>query len=72
MPIGSPKTAAGANMMLPIEAEFVVTGLTGSQTWDAAYDVETLVASTGLKFGGPNDTAGNDAFGGFQFEVWGL
>jgi hypothetical protein len=32
--------------------------------------VETVVASTGLKYGGPNNTTTNDAFGGFAFEVW--
>ncbi len=36
----------------------------------AAYGVETLVASTGLKYGGPNNTTANDAFGAFQFEIW--
>lgn len=54
------------------EALFLITGLTSgaAQTWDAAYGVETLVASTGLKYGGPNNTTANDAFGGFIFEVW--
>lgn len=53
-------------------AEFVVTGLTpaASLTWDAAYGVETLVAATGIKYGGPNDTTANNAFGAFGFEVW--
>lgn len=52
-------------------AEFLVTGLTpGAVNWDAAYGVETVVASTGLKYGGPNNTSANDAFGGFAFEVW--
>ena len=37
---------------------------------DAAYGVETLVASTGIKYGGPNNTTANDAFGGFAFEAW--
>jgi hypothetical protein len=54
------------------ESLFLVTGLTpgASQTWDAAYGVETLVSSTGLKYGGPNNTTANDAWGGFAFEVW--
>jgi hypothetical protein len=53
-------------------AEFVVTGLTpaASLTWDAAYGVETTVAATGIKYGGPNNTTANDAFGAFGFEVW--
>ena len=57
---------------LQAESAFVVTGLTPSQqlTWDAAYGVETLVAVTGLKYGGPNNTTANDAFGGFAFEIW--
>lgn len=55
-----------------VESVFTVGGLTPGQslTWDAAYGVETGVASTGLKYGGPNDTTVNNAFGGFQFEVW--
>jgi len=69
-PIGGLRASALATSQLAQEAEFVVTGLSGSYTWDAAYGVETLVASTGLKYGGPNDSSGNDAFGGFLFEVW--
>lgn len=54
------------------ESTFVVSGLTpaANLTWDAAYGVETLVAATGLKYGGPNNATANDAFGAFQFEVW--
>lgn len=61
-----------ATTLLKAEAEFLVTGLTpgANLTWDAAYAVETLVASTGLKYGGPNNTTANDAFGGFAFEIW--
>lgn len=52
-------------------AEFVVPGLTpGSITLDAAYGVETVVAATGLKYGGPNNTTGNDNWGAFRFEIW--
>lgn len=53
-------------------AEGLITGLTpgASITLDAAYGVETVVASTGLKYGGPNNTTGNDNFGGFAFELW--
>lgn len=63
---------AVATTMVNVEALFVVTGLTPSTsyTWDAAYGVETVVASTGLKYGGPNDATANNAFGGFVFEVW--
>lgn len=72
LPIGAPRTAAGATLMMPIESEFIVTGLSGSQTWDAAYGVETLVASSALKYGGPNDALGADAWGGLLFEGWAL
>lgn len=61
-----------ATTFLTVEGIFVVTGLSpaASLTWDAAYGVETVVASTGLKYGGPNNTTANDAFGGFTFEIW--
>lgn len=61
-----------ATTLMNVEAVAVIEGLTpgASLTWDAAYGVETLVASTGLKYGGPNNTTANDAFGGFSFEVW--
>lgn len=54
------------------EATFLVPGLTPAAqlTWDAAYGVETVIALTGLKYGGPNDITANNAFGAFQFEVW--
>lgn len=58
--------------MVQAEALFVMTGLTpgASYTWDAAYGVETAVTSTALKYGGPNDTTANNAWGPFIFEVW--
>ena len=65
------QSTAGATDLVAIEACSVLTGLTpGSMTLDAAYGVETVVASSGLKYGGPNDTTVNNAFGGFTFEVW--
>ena len=52
-------------------AEFTISGLTpGEVTWDAAYGVENAVASSAIKYGGPDDTTGANAFGGFLFEVW--
>lgn len=71
-PAGLVNGNLAATTFLTVEALFVVTGLTpgASLTWDAAYGVETVVASTGLKYGGPNNTTGNDAFGGFAFEIW--
>lgn len=71
-----PKAVVGgtalATTFLSVEALFVVNGLTpsASLTWDAAYAVETIVAATGIKYGGPNDTTVNNAFGGFAFEIW--
>lgn len=70
-PIGGLKTTALATGQLAIQAEFVITGLSaGSHTYDAAYGVETAVAATSLRYGGPNDTTANNAYGGFLFEVW--
>jgi hypothetical protein len=65
--------AQAATSLVNVEALFPVTGLTAgaSLTWDAAYSVETIVASSGIKYGGPNTATTNDAFGGFIFEVWG-
>ena len=61
-----------ATSLTSVEALFPVTGLTpGNQyTFDAAYGVEVVVAATGLKYGGPNNTTGSDAFGAFIFEIW--
>lgn len=71
-PVGGLKTTAVATALATQDATFVVGGLTGGApyTWDAAYGVETLVASTGIKYGGPNDTTANNAFGAFQYEIW--
>lgn len=61
-----------ATTLVKAEAEFTINGLTGgaSIVLDAAYAVETVVAATGLKYGGPNNTTANDAFGGFSFEIY--
>jgi hypothetical protein len=71
-PIGGLKNTAVATAMVTQEAFGLVTGLTPSANlnWDAAYGVETTVTSTGLKYGGPNNTTANDAFGAFIFEIW--
>lgn len=62
---------AVATALVIVETEILIPNLTpGAVSWDAAYGVETLVAATGLKYGGPNNTTANDAFGGFSFEVW--
>lgn len=61
-----------ATTLQNVEARFLITGLTPGQqhVLDAAYGVETVVASTALKYGGPNNTSANDAFGGFVFELY--
>jgi hypothetical protein len=73
-PIGGLKTTALATTRLVRDGQAIVTGLTpgNSYTWDAAYAVQVVVASTGIKYGGPNDTTTDNAFGGFLFEVWGI
>jgi hypothetical protein len=71
-PAGLLNGNAAATNFLTVESTFVVPSLTpgASLTWDAAYGVETLVASTGLKYGGPNDATANNAFGAFLYEIW--
>lgn len=70
-PIQSLGNTAVATALVNVYAEFTATGLApGAMNVDAAYGVETLVAATGLKYGGPNNTTANDAFGGFVFEAW--
>lgn len=68
---GNPATAVNTAFMVQ-DTAFMVTGLTAgsSLTWDAAYSVETAVTGTGLKYGGPDNTTTNDAFGGFLYEIW--
>lgn len=71
-PIGGLKNTAVATALVTHEATFVVSGLTpaASKTWDAAYGVETPIASTGIKYGGPDNATTNNAFGAFVFEIW--
>lgn len=71
-PAGGLKTTALATSQLALEGEFLVSGLTPgtSYTWDAAYAVQVAITSTGLKYGGPNNTTTDDAWGGFAFEIW--
>lgn len=61
-----------ATSFIPVESVFTVSGLTpgASLTWDAAYGVETGQSSSGLKYGGANDTTANNAFGCFHFSIW--
>ena len=55
-------------------AEFTVSSGLGtigtSCQLDAAYGVEVEVGSSALKWGGPNDTTSDNAWGGFQFSVF--
>lgn len=70
-PVQSLGNTAVATALVNVEADFIVTGLTpGAMNVDAAYGVETIIASTGLKYGGPNDATANNAFGGFVFEIY--
>jgi hypothetical protein len=70
-PIQTLGNTAVATALLNVEAQFIVTGLTpGAANFDAAYAVETIVAATGIKYGGPNDTTVNNAFGAFVIEAW--
>lgn len=67
----APCTANVATQTFMLDAEFTVPGLTpGAANFDAAYGVEVVVASTNIKYGGPNNTTTNDAWGGFLFEAW--
>lgn len=55
---------------IPFVGEWVIAGLTPGQalTWDAAYSVE-VAGSGAIKWGGPN-TAADDAFGGFSYNIF--
>lgn len=70
-----PEGNAGAPLattLQMIEAIMVIPGLTPGVviSLDAAYGVETAVASTGIKYGGPDTATANSAFGAFSMEVW--
>ncbi len=71
-PIGGLKNTAVATAFVTQEMVMTITGLTSGATynWDAAYGVETVLASTGIKCGGPNNATANDAYGALIFEVW--
>lgn len=71
-PCGAHKTTATTTTLLTVEGECIVSGLTPDTeyTWDAAYAVQVVLASTGIKYGGPNNTTASDAAGGFLYEIW--
>lgn len=70
-PFGSLPAGVATSHMAQ-EVSYLVTGLTpgNSYTWDAAYGVDILLASTNLAYGGPNDNSGADAYGAFVYEIW--
>lgn len=62
---------AVATARLGLLADFVISGLTpGATNFDAAYGVEVTVAATNIKYGGPDDTITDNAWGAFVFEIW--
>lgn len=70
-PLYQNDTANVATQAFLCDVEFTVTGLApGAMNVDAAYGVEVVVAATNIKYGGPNDTTGTNAWGGFVFEAW--
>ncbi len=64
--------SATSGAVYGISTQFLVTGLTGGQsyTWDAAYGVEFAVSSTNISYGGLDDTSASNAYGGFQYEIY--
>jgi hypothetical protein len=61
-----------ATSQICLSCDFTIGGLSaGAVNWDAAYGVEIVASANGaIKYGGPNNTTTNDAFGAFVFEVW--
>jgi hypothetical protein len=64
-------TTVAATDHVIYQAEFVVPGLTpgASLTWDAAYGIETAGTGMSIKYGGPNDTTADNAYGGISYEL---
>lgn len=71
-PIGGPAGSANAATHYACEALYVVSGLTpaASLTWDSAYGIERGSGTALLKYGGPDDTTTDNAYGGNVFEIW--
>ncbi len=61
-----------SSAVIMLTSSFIVGGLTPgtSYTWDAAYGVEFVVASTNIVYGGLDDTTGGNQFGGVGFEIY--
>lgn len=72
MVFGRNQNAAAAATDTGMYQMEMVVPVTPSTTydWDLAYGVEKILASTNIKYGGPNNTTANDAWGGISFEVW--
>lgn len=71
-PIAATPSNLSATSRVALEASGVITGISPgmSYTWDAAYSVETVSAGSAIKYGGPDDTTTDNAFGGIGFEIW--
>jgi hypothetical protein len=54
------------------DAQAVIAGLTPgtSYTWDAAYGVERVSTGSNIKYGGPDNTTQDDAYGGLLYAIW--
>ena len=69
-PVKTVDSQASSNVLCPHDASGVVTGLSGSYTWDAAYAVQVVAGAGAFQCGGPNDTTATNAWGGLQYEIW--
>jgi hypothetical protein len=70
-PVCTAGATALATTRMVCYADFIVTGLTaGTTVIDAAYGVEIVLASTNLKYGGPNDTTTDNAWGAFIYQIF--
>ena len=69
-PIGGFTSTTATFLPYPLESELTVGGLSGSYTWDASYAVQRVETFSNMRYGGPNDASGADAYGMFQFEIW--
>lgn len=71
-PIQSATTGSSSTGLAVYEIVALVTGLTpgNSYTWDAAYGVQVVTASTQFGWGGPNDATGANAYGALRYEIW--
>jgi hypothetical protein len=70
-PISGNQLAAGT-VNLGQSCSMLIGGLTPGQsyTWDLAYSVEVVVASSVIRYGGLNNTTANDNWGGIGYEIW--